>query len=75
MPAAHADPPSPIPEPVLPPLAVMPRLIGVSVLLITLNQVIQLYGLVHITAGLGAVISSALTPIALNDARIKGNAA
>ena len=40
-------------------------MIGVSILLITLNQIIQLYGLKYITAGLAAVISSALTPIAL----------
>ena len=50
---------------VLPPPRLWPRLIWVSVMLITLNQVIQLYGLKHITAGLAAVISSALTPIAL----------
>jgi len=50
---------------VLPPPRLMPRLLFVSVLLITLNQVIQLYALKHITAGLAAVISSALTPIAL----------
>ena len=37
----------------------------VSILLITLNQIIQLYGLEYITAELAAVISSALTPIAL----------
>src|ERR1700760_48952 len=43
----------------------IPRLIFVSVILITLNQVIQLYALKYITAGLAAVISSALTPIAL----------
>ena len=48
-----------------PPPRLWPRLIGVSVLIITLNQVIQLYGLKHIAAGLAAVISSALTPIAL----------
>ena len=48
-----------------PPLRLVPRLAFVSVLLITLNQVIQLYGLKYITAGLAAVISSALTPIAL----------
>ncbi len=41
------------------------RVVLVSVLLVSLNQVIQLYGLRHITAGLAAVISSALTPIAL----------
>lgn len=52
-------------ERVLPPLRLVPRLLFVSVLLITLNQVIQLYGLKFITAGLAAVISSALTPIAL----------
>ncbi len=50
---------------VMPPPRLLPRLIFVSVMLITLNQVIQLYGLKYITAGLGAVISSALTPIAL----------
>jgi drug/metabolite transporter (DMT)-like permease len=43
----------------------LPRLVFVSILLITLNQVIQLYGLKYITAGLAAVISSALTPISL----------
>ncbi|MGE0415346.1 MAG: DMT family transporter [Acetobacteraceae bacterium] len=52
-------------ERVLPPPRLLKRLVGVSILLITLNQVIQLYGLIHITAGLGAVISSALTPVAL----------
>jgi len=52
-------------ERVMPPPRLLPRLVGVSVLLITLNQVIQLYGLKHITAGLGAVISSALTPLTL----------
>jgi drug/metabolite transporter (DMT)-like permease len=41
------------------------RVVLVSVLLVSLSQVIQLYGLRHITAGLAAVISSALTPIAL----------
>jgi drug/metabolite transporter (DMT)-like permease len=52
-------------EPVMPPWRRVPRLVFVSVLLITLNQVIQLYGLKYVTAGLAAVISSALTPIAL----------
>ncbi len=51
------------------PIRVTPRLTGrlllVAVLMVTLNQVIQLYGLRYITAGLAAVISSALTPIAL----------
>jgi drug/metabolite transporter (DMT)-like permease len=50
---------------VLPPPRLAPRLLLVSVLLVTLNQIIQLYALKHITAGLAAVISSALTPIAL----------
>jgi drug/metabolite transporter (DMT)-like permease len=50
---------------VMPPPRLIPRLIFVSVVLITLNQVIQLYGLKYITAGLAAVLSSALTPIAL----------
>jgi drug/metabolite transporter (DMT)-like permease len=48
-----------------PPPRLWPRLIGISVLTISLNQVIQLYGLKFVTAGLAAVISSALTPIAL----------
>jgi drug/metabolite transporter (DMT)-like permease len=52
-------------ERVMPPPRLVPRLVFVSVVLITLNQVIQLYGLKYITAGLAAVISSALTPIAL----------
>jgi drug/metabolite transporter (DMT)-like permease len=52
-------------ERIAPPPRLVPRLVFVSVLLITLNQVIQLYGLKYITAGLAAVISSALTPIAL----------
>jgi drug/metabolite transporter (DMT)-like permease len=50
---------------VMPPPRLIPNLVFVSVVLITLNQIIQLYGLKHITAGLAAVISSALTPIAL----------
>ncbi len=50
---------------IMPPPRLLPRLLFVSVLLITLNQIIQLYGLKYITAGLAAVISSALTPIAL----------
>jgi drug/metabolite transporter (DMT)-like permease len=50
---------------VMPPPRLIPRLVFVSVILITLNQVIQLYALKSITAGLAAVISSALTPIAL----------
>ncbi len=52
-------------ERVMPPPRLVPRLVFVSVVLISLNQVIQLYGLKYITAGLGAVISSALTPLAL----------
>ena len=50
---------------VMPPPRLIPRLVFVSVILITLNQIIQLYGLKYITAGLAAVISSALTPLAL----------
>ncbi len=50
-------------------IRVTPRLVGrlvvVAVLMVTLNQVIQLYGLKYVTAGLAAVISSALTPISL----------
>jgi drug/metabolite transporter (DMT)-like permease len=52
-------------EIVRPPPRLVGRLLVVSVLMITFNQVIQLYGLKYITAGLAAVISSALTPIAL----------
>src|SRR3954447_2273950 len=52
-------------ERVMPPPRLWLRLTFVSVVLISLNQVIQLYGLKYITAGLGAVISSALTPISL----------
>jgi drug/metabolite transporter (DMT)-like permease len=52
-------------ELVRPPPRLLGRLVIVSVLMVTLNQVIQLYGLKHITAGLAAVISSALTPVAL----------
>jgi drug/metabolite transporter (DMT)-like permease len=52
-------------EKVMPPPRLAGRLVLVAVLLVSLNQVIQLYGLKHITAGLAAVISSALTPIAL----------
>lgn len=47
------------------PRRLIPRMLLVSVLLVSFSQVIQLYGLRHITAGLAAVISSALTPIAL----------
>ena len=50
---------------VMPPPRLIPRLVFVPIVLTTLNQVIQLYGLKYITAGLAAVISSALTPIAL----------
>jgi drug/metabolite transporter (DMT)-like permease len=52
-------------ERVLPPPRLWLRLTFVSFVLISMNQVIQLYGLKYITAGLGAVISSALTPLAL----------
>jgi drug/metabolite transporter (DMT)-like permease len=52
-------------EKVRPPPRLWSRLLLVSVLLVSLNQAIQLYGLKYITAGLAAVISSALTPIAL----------
>jgi drug/metabolite transporter (DMT)-like permease len=47
------------------PRRLVPRMILVSLLLISFSQVIQLYALRHITAGLAAVISSAMTPIAL----------
>lgn len=52
-------------ELILPPPRLALRLVVVAVLMVSVNQVIQLYGLRHITAGLAAVISSALTPIAL----------
>ncbi|HUA78668.1 MAG TPA: EamA family transporter [Acetobacteraceae bacterium] len=42
-----------------------PRLLIVSVLMIATNQVIQLYGLRYVPAGLATVISSALTPVSL----------
>jgi drug/metabolite transporter (DMT)-like permease len=41
------------------------RLLLVSLLLITVNAVIMLYGLRHVGSGLAGVISSALTPISL----------
>ncbi len=47
------------------PMRLTRRLIVVAILMVSLNQVIQLYGLRFITAGLAAVLSSALTPIAL----------
>lgn len=47
------------------PFRLRARLVLCSVLMVSLNQVIQLYGLKHITAGLAAVLSSALTPIGL----------
>ncbi len=47
------------------PMRLTGRLVVVAVLMVSLNQVIQLYGLRFITAGLAAVLSSALTPIAL----------
>ena len=52
-------------ELVRPPPRLLRRLLLVAVLLVSLNQVIQLYGLRYITAGLAAVLSSALTPVAL----------
>ncbi|MGH7050276.1 MAG: DMT family transporter [Acetobacteraceae bacterium] len=47
------------------PRRLWPRLVLVTVLMICLNGVIQLYGLRFVPAGLATVISSALTPIAL----------
>ncbi len=47
------------------PMRLTGRLFVVAILMVSLNQVIQLYGLRHITAGLAAVLSCALTPIAL----------
>ena len=47
------------------PMRLTGRLIIVAILMVSLNQVIQLYGLRTITAGLACVLSSALTPLAL----------
>lgn len=47
------------------PMRLTGRLVIVAILMVSLSQVIQLYGLRHITAGLAAVLSSALTPITL----------
>jgi drug/metabolite transporter (DMT)-like permease len=47
------------------PRRLIPRMVLVALLLVSVSQVIQLYALRHITAGLAAVLSSALTPIAL----------
>ena len=47
------------------PLRLRGRLLIVSVLMVSLNQVTQLYGLRYVPAGLATVISSALTPISL----------
>ena len=47
------------------PMRLTGRLVVVALLMVSLNQVIQLYGLRYITAGLACVLSSALTPIAL----------
>ncbi len=51
--------------PVRVPFRLRVRLVVVAVLMISLNQVIQLYGLRFVPAGLAAVLSSALTPISL----------
>lgn len=47
------------------PRRLWPRLLLVTFLMICLNQVIQLYGLRFVPAGLATVISSALTPLSL----------
>lgn len=52
-------------KPISLPRRIWPRLVFVSVLMIGFNQVIQLYGLRYVPAGLATVISSALTPISL----------
>src|SRR6516225_4444032 len=41
------------------------RLVLVSMLLVTINAAVMLYGLRHVGSGLAGVISSALTPISL----------
>lgn len=43
----------------------MVGLIPVAFLLVVVNQVVQLYSLYYVTSGIAAVISAALTPIAL----------
>ncbi len=52
-------------EPIGVPFRLRGRLFVVSVLMVALNQVIQLYGLRTVPAGLAAVLSSGLTPISL----------
>jgi drug/metabolite transporter (DMT)-like permease len=52
-------------QPVLVSLLEAGRIFWLSVLMIAFNAVIMLYGLRYIPSGLGSVISSALTPIAL----------
>lgn len=47
------------------PMRLLGRLILVSLLMVALNAVIQLYGLRFVSSGLAAVISAALTPISL----------
>jgi drug/metabolite transporter (DMT)-like permease len=51
--------------PVRVPFRLRLRLVLVATLMVSLNQVIQLYGLRFVPAGLAAVLSSALTPISL----------
>jgi drug/metabolite transporter (DMT)-like permease len=41
------------------------RLLAVALLMITLNATLMLYGLRYVSSGLGAVLSSAVTPIGL----------
>jgi drug/metabolite transporter (DMT)-like permease len=52
-------------SPVRVPFRLRFRLIMVAMLMISLSQVVQLYGLRFVPAGLAAVLSSALTPISL----------
>ncbi len=52
-------------QPIGVPMRLRGRLLLASVLMISLNQVIQLYGLRFVPAGLATVISAALTPISL----------
>jgi len=47
------------------PLRLRLRLVVVAILMVSLNQVIQLYGLRYVPAGLATVISAALTPVSL----------
>ncbi|HET8997364.1 MAG TPA: EamA family transporter [Acetobacteraceae bacterium] len=52
-------------ESIMPPPRLALRLLLVAVLMVSMTSAIQMYGLRYITAGLAAVITSALSPVAL----------